>query len=69
MTETKEDEYVVYTKKSYETSVTSSVPQDEMNRIGEDRKKILAGLSYRFGTKQNVNELENEPAYKEKVLS
>lgn len=68
VTETKEDEYVVYTKKSYETSVTSSVPQDEMNRIGEDRKKILAGLSYRFGTKQNVNELENEPAYKRKGL-
>lgn len=68
VTETKEDEYVVYTKKSYETNVTSSVPQDEMNRIGEDRKKILAGLSYRFGTKQNVNELENEPAYKRKGL-
>ena len=31
-------------------------------------KKILAGLSYRFGTKQNVNELENEPAYKRKGL-
>jgi cell division protein FtsZ len=34
----------------------------------DDRKKILAGLSYRFGNKQNVNELENEPAYKRKGL-
>ncbi len=68
VTETKEDEYVVYTKKSYETNVVSSVSQDELNRIGEDRKKILAGLSYRFNNKQNVNELENEPAYKRKGL-
>ena len=37
-----------------------------MNKTLEDRKKILAGLSYRFGNKQNVNELENEPAYKRK---
>ena len=60
------EEYVVYTKKSYETDSVVSFPQEEMNKTLEDRKKILAGLSYRFGNKQNVNELENEPAYKRK---
>jgi len=34
----------------------------------EDRKKVLASLSFRFGAKQNVNELENEPAYKRKGM-
>lgn len=68
VTETKEDEYVIYTKKSYETNLTASVQQDDLNRQLEDRKKILAGLSYRFGSKQNVGELENEPAYKRKGL-
>jgi cell division protein FtsZ len=66
--ETKNDEYVVYTKKSYESDLTTSVTQDDMSRQLEDRKKILAGLSYRFGNKQNVSELENEPAYKRKGL-
>jgi cell division protein FtsZ len=68
VTETKEDEYVIYTKKSYESNLTASVQQDDLNRQLEDRKKILAGLSYRFGSKQNVGELENEPAYKRKGL-
>ncbi len=66
--EVKQDDYVVYTKKSYESDYTSSVPQNDLNQQLEDRKKILAGLSYRFGSKQNVNELENEPAYKRKGL-
>ena len=66
--EVKQDEYVVYTKKSYENDFSSSVAQDDLNKQLEDRKKILAGLSYRFGTKQNVNELESEPAYKRKGL-
>jgi len=66
--ETKADEYVVYTKKSYESDSSTSVSQSDMDRQLEDRKKILAGLSYRFGAKQNVNELENEPAYKRKGL-
>jgi len=66
--EVTQDEYVVFTKKSYETNNVSSVSQEDLNRIGEDRKRILAGLSYRFGNKQNVNELENEPAYKRKGL-
>ena len=66
--EIKTDEYVVYTKKSYESNVSASVQQDDLNRQLEDRKKILAGLSYRFGNKQNVNEMENEPAYKRKGL-
>ena len=60
------EEYVVYTKKSYETDSVTTFPQEEMNKQLDDRKKILAGLSYRFGNKQNVNELENEPAYKRK---
>jgi len=62
----KKEEYVVYTKKSFETDSVTTFPQEEMNKQLEDRKKILAGLSYRFGNKQNVNELENEPAYKRK---
>lgn len=66
--ETKEEDYVVYTKKSYESNLTASVQQDDLNRQLEDRKKILAGLSYRFGNKQNLGELENEPAYKRKGL-
>ena len=66
--EKKEDEYVVYTKKSYESDTVFSFPQDELNKQLDDRKKILAGLSYRFGNKQNVSELENEPAYKRKGL-
>jgi len=66
--EVKQDDYVVYTKKSYESDYTTSVPQNDLNQQLEDRKKILAGLSYRFGSKQNVNELENEPAYKRKGL-
>lgn len=62
----RKEEYVIYTKKSYETDSVTSFPQEEMSKQLEDRKKILAGLSYRFGNKQNVNELENEPAYKRK---
>jgi cell division protein FtsZ len=62
----KKEDYVVYTKKSYESDSVASFPQEELNKQLEDRKKILAGLSYRFGNKQNVNELENEPAYKRK---
>lgn len=63
-----EEEYVVYTKKSYENEEVSSVPENELNKMLEDRKKILAGLSYRFGNKQNVSEMENEPAYKRKGM-
>jgi cell division protein FtsZ len=66
--ETKTEDYVIYTKKSYESDTVSTFPQEEMNKQLEDRKKILAGLSYRFGNRQNVNELENEPAYKRKGL-
>ena len=62
----KKEDYVIYTKKSYESDSVVSFPQEELNKQLEDRKKILAGLSYRFGNKQNVNELENEPAYKRK---
>jgi cell division protein FtsZ len=66
--EEKKEDYVIYTKKSYESDTVRSFPQEELNKQLDDRKKILAGLSYRFGNKQNVNELENEPAYKRKGL-
>jgi cell division protein FtsZ len=63
-----EDEFQIYTVKSYETETTSNVSGSELNKQLDDRKKILAGLSYRFGSKGNVNELENEPAYKRKGI-
>ena len=65
---TPQEEFVTYTKTSYETNTTTAIPHEELNQKLEDRKKVLAGLSYRFGSKQNVNELENEPAYKRKGL-
>lgn len=62
-TEKKEDDFVIYTKKSYTDS-----NEGDTNRQVEDRKKILASLSYRVGHKQKVDELENEPAYKRKGI-
>ncbi len=62
----KEEEFITYTKTSYETNTSTAIPHEELNQKLEDRKKVLAGLSYRFGAKQNVSELENEPAYKRK---
>lgn len=62
----REEEFVTYTKTSYETNTSTAIPHEELNQKLEDRKKVLAGLSYRFGAKQNVSELENEPAYKRK---
>ena len=56
---------MVYTKTTYETTPTVATEQDR-TQVLEERKKVLAGLSFRFGNKQNVNELENEPAYKRK---
>jgi cell division protein FtsZ len=61
--EKKEEEFVSYTKRNFEAEGTAVNPEKQL----EDRKKVLAGLSYRFA-KQNVNELENEPAYKRKGL-
>jgi cell division protein FtsZ len=65
--EKKEEEFISYTKRSYETEETSNGTPD-LDKQLEDRKKVLAGLSYRFGSKQNVTELESEPAYKRKGL-
>ncbi len=62
--ETTTEEFITYTKRTYETEETQ---QDQVTAL-EDRKKKLAGMSYRFNNKQNVNELENEPAYKRKGL-
>jgi hypothetical protein len=50
--EKKEEDYVIYTKKSYESDTVTTFPQDDLSKQLEDRKKILAGLSYRFGSKQ-----------------
>lgn len=66
--ETKEEEFVIYTKKSYETDSATAVSQNELTNELEDRKKILASLSYRVGNKQNLQDLESEPAYKRKGL-
>lgn len=63
-----EEEILIVTKKNYETETTSQVSQNDLNSQLEDRKKILAGLSYRVGNKHNLQELENEPAYKRKGL-
>lgn len=60
-----EDDFKVYTVKSYESEVA---PQEEMTNKLEDRKKVLASLSYRVGHKQKIDELEHEPAYKRKGL-
>ncbi|MFN8299888.1 MAG: cell division protein FtsZ [Chitinophagales bacterium] len=63
-----EEEILIVTKKNYETESTTQVAQQDLNNQLEDRKKILAGLSYRVGNKHNLQELENEPAYKRKGL-
>lgn len=62
----KEEEIVTYTKKSYETNTSTSASESEQGRQLDERKKILSGLSFR--SKQNVSELENEPAYKRRGL-
>lgn len=63
-----EEEILIVTKKNYETESNLQTTQQELNNQLEDRKKILAGLSYRVGNKHNLQELENEPAYKRKGL-
>lgn len=63
-----EDEIITYHKRSYETETTQTFKPEELNNSLEDRKRVLAGLSYRVGNKQNLSDLENEPAYKRKGL-
>ncbi len=67
--ETKEEDFVVYTVKSYETSESVTVTGSTMEKELEDRKKVLAGLSYKISSKQHLTDLENEPAYKRKGVS
>ncbi|MBK7148785.1 MAG: cell division protein FtsZ [Bacteroidetes bacterium] len=69
VSETKEEDFVVYTVKSYETSESVTVTGSTMERELEDRKKVLAGLSYKISSKQHLTDLENEPAYKRKGVS
>ncbi|MES2622132.1 MAG: cell division protein FtsZ [Bacteroidota bacterium] len=64
--ESKVEEFVTYTKRTLGSEETSG--GNDLNKQLEDRKKVLAGLSYRFGSKQNVSEMENEPAYKRKGM-
>jgi cell division protein FtsZ len=58
-----EEDFKVYTVKSYEREEN---PQQELTNKLEDRKKVLASLSYRVGHKQKIDDLEQEPAYKRK---
>lgn len=62
------EDFVVYTVKSHDYSSPVITATDTLDKELEDRKKVLASLSFRFGAKQNVNELENEPAYKRKGM-
>lgn len=63
-TENEEDDYK-FTVKSY-TPTDSQTTNKEQELV--DRKKILNQLSYRSLNKQNMNELENVPAYKRKQI-
>ena len=63
-----EEEIITYHKRSYETETIQAYKTEELNKDLEDRKRVLAGLSYRVGNKQNLSDLENEPAYKRKGL-
>jgi cell division protein FtsZ len=67
--ETKEEDFVVYTVKSFETNEPVTISGNTMEKELEDRKKVLAGLSYKLSSKQHLTDLENEPAYKRKGLS
>ncbi|MBL0308242.1 MAG: hypothetical protein IPP77_00630 [Bacteroidetes bacterium] len=66
--EKKVEEVSMFTRKVYEPEFTASNGQNGSNTQVEDRKKILADLSYRFGNKNNHTELEKEPAYKRRGL-
>jgi len=61
-----EDDIITYHKRSYETETTQLFKTEELSKDLEDRKRVLASLSYRVGNKQNLSDLENEPAYKRK---
>lgn len=65
VTQKQDEDFVVYTKRvsEPETQYTATEQQTTL----DDRKRILAGLSYKVGAKQKLDEL-NEPAYKRRGL-
>lgn len=63
-----EEEITVVQRKTFEPEAPLFQQRSEPMIQFEDRKKALTALSYRFGNKQNVNEMEKEPAYKRKGL-
>lgn len=65
VTQKQDEDFVVYTKRiaEPETQLTATEQQTTL----DDRKRILAGLSYKVGAKQKLDEL-NEPAYKRRGL-
>lgn len=64
-----EEDFIVYKVKTYETNETVSVTPQDMEKELEDRKKVLAGLSYKISSRQHLSDLENEPAYKRKGMN
>lgn len=65
VTQKQDEDFVVYTKRiaEPETQITATEQQTTL----DERKRILAGLSYKVGAKQKLDEL-NEPAYKRRGL-
>ncbi|MBL7778546.1 MAG: cell division protein FtsZ [Chitinophagales bacterium] len=65
VTQKQDEDFVVYTKRiaEPETQLTATEQQTTL----DERKRILAGLSYKVGAKQKLDEL-NEPAYKRRGL-
>ena len=57
-----EERMTKFTVKQYDNSNAEFMKKEMDNELA-DRKKILAQLSMRSLNKQNINELENTPAY------
>ncbi len=64
-----EEDFIVYKVKTYESNENLSVTPEDMEKELEDRKKVLAGLSYKISSRQHLTDLENEPAYKRKGMN
>jgi cell division protein FtsZ len=61
-----DEEFVVTSVKQYEP--TSLYQEEKQDQELLDRKKILSQLSFRSLSKQNLDELENTPAYLRKNI-
>ncbi len=64
--EKEEEKFVVFNVKSYETAQSESVSKAALDQQLNDRKRILAQLSYRSPNKNTMTELESTPAYMRK---